>query len=107
MLLIAAISFAASSQVRHLSDLPKPAQVSILDQRASEYHTAGDILSVSGAVIALSSLQHNTLASDERARIFAGAALIGVGRLVHLLGSHAERRANKIRFSPNGLSFNF
>ena len=107
MLLIAVVSTAASSQVPHLSDLPKPVQVSILDQRASEYHTAGDVLSLSGAVIALSSLQHNTVASDQRARIFAGAALIGVGRLVHLFGSHAERRANRIRFTPTGLSFNF
>jgi hypothetical protein len=113
--LLMASFFAASAQQiskqipAHLtlSDLPKSAQISILDNRASEYHTAGDIISLSGAVVALSALQVSSFNSNAKTRVLAGVSFIALGRVLHLIGSHSEKKANRIRFTSNGLSLNF
>ena len=103
--LLAAIS--CQAQTKTFVDLPSYAQASLLEQRGTEYHTAGDIITIGGAAIALSSLQNSGTKTDRATRIVAGVAVIALGRILHLAGTYENTRAKRIRFTSNGISFNF
>ncbi|HEX5553194.1 MAG TPA: hypothetical protein VFX43_08090 [Chitinophagaceae bacterium] len=99
---------AQTKQPAHtFANLPYYAQASLLNQRAAEYHTAGDIITISGAVVALSALQSSGTKTDRTARVIVGAGVIALGRLIHLVGTHSQKKANRIRFTGSGLSLNF